>query len=80
MGAVVEGGLTLSQYGVTLPLYTGAGRVRVAIADLACTMHETAPSPDGHLVWVGTGLEALVAARMEREAAVDACEARYDHT
>ena len=69
----VKGGLTLSEYGVTLPLFTGEGRVRLALTDLARTMHETAPTPGGHLVHVATGLEALVSARMTREAAADAC-------
>ena len=69
----VKGGLTLSEYGVTLPLFTGEGRVRLALTDLARTMHETAPTPGGHLVHVATGLEALVSARMAREAAADAC-------
>ena len=70
---LVRGGLTLSEYGVTLPLSTGEGLVRLALTDLSRTMHETAPTPGGHLVHVATGLEALVSARMAREAAADAC-------
>ena len=38
--------------------------------------HETAHSAQGHLVWVVTGLEETVAARVETRAAVDAAAER----
>ena len=56
---------------IRLPLRTHNGEVRAALFDAAQTMHETSPSELGWVAMLGTGIEAMVADKIETAGTVD---------